>query len=177
MSKSRGNFSASENLSIIIEADQFGVTQTLRKHQLSPSVFRRWKENFNEGGVSNLQSYSQQRNPELVAAMFGFGIGLNDKQTSCKLARSSTLQFSNCHILKHRVIVASFEERIATLDKPFAAENGFLIFNQTARSLERDTQQQNILPLMNFQTCHQSDLQRLLKYYGILQRLTVNQAN
>ena len=69
MSKSRGNFSASENLSIIIEADQFGVTQTLRKHQLSPSVFRRWKENFNEGGVSNLQSYSRQRNPELDAAM------------------------------------------------------------------------------------------------------------
>ena len=67
MSKSRGNFSASENLSIIIEADQFGVTQTLRKHQLSSSVFRRWKENFNEGGVSNLQSYSRQRNTEMDA--------------------------------------------------------------------------------------------------------------
>jgi putative transposase len=67
MSKSRGNFSASENLSIIIEADQFGVTQTLRKHQLSSSVFRRWKENFNDGGVSNLQSYSRQRNTEMDA--------------------------------------------------------------------------------------------------------------
>jgi putative transposase len=67
MSKSRGNFSASENLSIIIEADQFVVTQTLRKHQLSSSVFRRWKENFNDGGVSNLQSYSRQRNTEMDA--------------------------------------------------------------------------------------------------------------
>ena len=69
MSRTRRSFSASEKLSIINEADQFGVTQTLRKHQLSPSVFRRWKENFNEGGVSNLQSYSRQRNPELDAAM------------------------------------------------------------------------------------------------------------
>jgi len=67
MSKSRGNFSASENLSIIIEADQFGFTQTLRKHQLSSSEFRRWKENFNDGGVSNLQSYSRQRNTEMDA--------------------------------------------------------------------------------------------------------------
>jgi putative transposase len=69
MSKAIRSFSASEKLSIINEADQFGVTQTLHKHQLSSSVFRRWKENFNEGGVSNLQSYSRQRNPELDAAM------------------------------------------------------------------------------------------------------------
>ena len=69
MSKSRRSFSASEKLSIINEADQLGVTQTLRKHNLSPSVFRRWKESFNEGGVSNLQSYAKQRNPELDAAM------------------------------------------------------------------------------------------------------------
>ena len=69
MSKTRRSFSASEKLSIINEADQFGVTATLRKHNLSPTVFRRWKDNFNEGGVANLQSYSRQRNPELDAAM------------------------------------------------------------------------------------------------------------
>ena len=69
MSKSRRSFSASEKLSIINEADQLGITQTLRKHNLSHSVFRRWKESFNEGGVSNLQSYSKQRNPELDAIM------------------------------------------------------------------------------------------------------------
>ena len=59
--------SAAEKLAIINEADQFGVTQTLRNHNLSHSVFRRWKENFNEVGVSNLQSYSRQRNPEVEA--------------------------------------------------------------------------------------------------------------
>lgn len=67
MSKSRRSFSAAEKLAIIYEADQFGVTQTLRKHNLSHSVFRRWKENFNEGGVSRLESYSRQRNPEVDA--------------------------------------------------------------------------------------------------------------
>lgn len=69
MSRTRRSFSASEKLSIINEADQLGITQTLRKHNLSHSVFRRWKESFNEGGVSNLQSYSKQRNPELDAIM------------------------------------------------------------------------------------------------------------
>jgi putative transposase len=67
MSKTRRSFSASEKLSIINEADQFGVTATLRKHNLSPTVFRRWKENFNLGGVANLQSYNRLRNPEVDA--------------------------------------------------------------------------------------------------------------
>ena len=31
--------------------------------------------------------------------------------TSCKLTRSSTLQFPNGHILNHRIIVASFVEK------------------------------------------------------------------
>jgi len=67
MSRTRRSFSASEKLSIINEADQYGVTQTLRKHNLSHSVFRRWKESFNEDGVSSLQSYARQRNPEMEA--------------------------------------------------------------------------------------------------------------
>lgn len=67
MSKTRRSFSASEKLSIINEADQFGVTVTLRKHNLSPTVFRRWRDNFNEGGVASLQSYSKLRNPEVEA--------------------------------------------------------------------------------------------------------------
>lgn len=67
MSKKRSKLSASEKLSIINKADQFGVSATLRKQYLSPTVFRRWKGNFNEGGVANLKSYAFQRNPELEA--------------------------------------------------------------------------------------------------------------
>lgn len=39
MTRQRSSFSASEKLSIINEADQYGVTQTLRKHNLSHSVY------------------------------------------------------------------------------------------------------------------------------------------
>ncbi len=67
MTRQRRSFPASGKLAIINEADQFGVTQALRKHNLSHSVFMRWKENFNSGGVSNLRSYGRQRNPEVDA--------------------------------------------------------------------------------------------------------------
>lgn len=67
MAKTRRSFSASEKLSIISEADQFGITQTLRKHNLSHSVFRKWKESFNQGGVASLHSYSRHRDPEREA--------------------------------------------------------------------------------------------------------------
>ena len=50
--KNRRSFSASEKPAIINEANQFGVTATLHKNNLSPTVFRRWKGNFNEGGVA-----------------------------------------------------------------------------------------------------------------------------
>lgn len=37
--------------------------------------------------------------------------------TSCNLTRSSTLQFPNCEILNHRIVVASFEEKWSVNDK------------------------------------------------------------
>ena len=67
MLKSRRSFSASEKLAIINEADQFGSSQTLRKHNLTHTVLRRWRDSFNEGGISSLQSFSRHRNPEVEA--------------------------------------------------------------------------------------------------------------
>jgi putative transposase len=55
-------------LAIINEAEQFGITQTLRKHNLSNSVYRRWRYQFNEGGISRLKRYIRERNPELDEA-------------------------------------------------------------------------------------------------------------
>ncbi len=51
MSKVRLIIPALEKLSIINESYHYGVTQTLRKHSLFPSEFRKWKESFNEGCV------------------------------------------------------------------------------------------------------------------------------
>ncbi|SRR5258706_1681483 len=67
MSKSRRTFSVEQKLQVIQEADQIGVTQVLRKHNLSYSVFQRWKNQFNEGGSVSLQPQYRKIDPELRA--------------------------------------------------------------------------------------------------------------
>jgi putative transposase len=67
MSKSRRKFSVDQKLQIIQEADQHGTTQTLRKHNLSHSVFLRWKNQFNNGGAGSLKPQYQKIDPEVKA--------------------------------------------------------------------------------------------------------------
>jgi putative transposase len=67
MSKKRRQFSVEQKLQIIQEADQEGVTQTLRKHNLSHSVFLRWKNQFNNGGAGSLKPQYNKMDPELRA--------------------------------------------------------------------------------------------------------------
>lgn len=67
MSKSRRKFSVDQKLQIIQEADQHGTTQTLRKHNLSHSVFLRWKNQFNSGGVGSLKPQYHKVDPEVKA--------------------------------------------------------------------------------------------------------------
>ena len=74
MSKQGGSFSALEKLPINYEADQFAITQTLRKHIFSPSVLRRWKECLNQEEISYLKSCSKRRNPEVDALQEQIGV-------------------------------------------------------------------------------------------------------
>ncbi len=67
MSRQRRTFSVDQKLQIISEADQSGVAQTLRKHNLSPSVFLRWKKLFNSGGSSSLKPQHHKIDPEVRA--------------------------------------------------------------------------------------------------------------
>lgn len=67
MSKSRRKFTVDQKLQIIQEADQNGVIQTLRKHNLSHSVFIRWKNSFNSGGANLLKPQYHKIDPELKA--------------------------------------------------------------------------------------------------------------
>ena len=67
MSKSRRQFSVEQKLAILNEADHNGVTQTLRKHNLSHSVFLRWKNQFNSGGTGSLKPQYHKVDPELRA--------------------------------------------------------------------------------------------------------------
>ena len=65
MSKSRRSFSVEQKIQIISEADQFGISQTLRKHNLSHSVLLRWKHQFDAGGVNSLKPQYNKIDPEL----------------------------------------------------------------------------------------------------------------
>ena len=69
MSRQRRAFSVDQKLKIIEEADQDGITQTLRKHNLSHSVFLRWKKQFNTGGASLLKPQHKKIDPEVKALM------------------------------------------------------------------------------------------------------------
>jgi transposase-like protein len=67
MSRKRRQFSVEQKLQIIQEADHEGITQTLRKHNLSHSVFLRWKNQFNGGGVGSLKARYKKIDPEIRA--------------------------------------------------------------------------------------------------------------
>jgi transposase-like protein len=61
MSKQRRKFSVEQKLQIIQEADQQGVTQTLRKHNVAHSVYLRWKHQFDKGGSVERQNQEASR--------------------------------------------------------------------------------------------------------------------
>ena len=67
MAKQRRSFSVEQKLQIIQEAEQQGVVQTLRKHNLSHTVYLRWKTQFNQGGVQSLKPQYHRVDPELRA--------------------------------------------------------------------------------------------------------------
>ena|ERR1700676_2960172 len=67
MAKQRGSFSVEQRLQIFQEAEQNGITQTVRKHNLAHSVFFRWKNQFNQGGTKLLQPQYHKIDPELKA--------------------------------------------------------------------------------------------------------------
>jgi transposase-like protein len=65
MASARRKFTVEQKLQIIQEAEQHGITQTLRKHNLSHSVFNRWRNGFNQGGVSLLKPQYHRVDPEV----------------------------------------------------------------------------------------------------------------
>ena len=67
MGRTKRSFSVEQKLQIIQESEQLGVSQTLRKHNLSPSLLLRWKNQFNQGGSSSLQPAYRKIDPELKA--------------------------------------------------------------------------------------------------------------
>jgi putative transposase len=65
MSTKRRSWSVDQKLQIIQESDQYGVTETLRKHNVAQSLFHRWKREFNEQGLQGLRPRYHTVNPEV----------------------------------------------------------------------------------------------------------------
>jgi transposase-like protein len=49
MAKQHRKFSVEQKLQIIQEAEQNGITQTLRKHNIAHSLYLQWRAQFNSG--------------------------------------------------------------------------------------------------------------------------------
>jgi len=63
MSKTRRKFSQEERLQILREVEQQGVEETLRKHNLSRSLYYRWKSKFDQSGVNGLKDQYYRSDP------------------------------------------------------------------------------------------------------------------
>jgi putative transposase len=60
MPAQRRRFTLEEKLEILQEAKQSGITAILRKHNLSYSVFHRWKDKLMQGAKNDLPKSLQE---------------------------------------------------------------------------------------------------------------------
>jgi len=64
MSRINRKFSLDEKLKILSEADQNGIEQTIRKYQLSRSLYYNWKNKFDRQGTDGLSPKYNRVDPE-----------------------------------------------------------------------------------------------------------------
>ena len=64
MSKRR-SFTIEEKLALLREAEEIGVTETCRRHDLSHSVINRWRKRFEAEGVDGLQGGFAKVDPQV----------------------------------------------------------------------------------------------------------------
>lgn len=55
MSTIKRKWSEAQKLQIIQEAEQNGITETMRKHNLAHSLYRKWRKAYNGEGMQGLQ--------------------------------------------------------------------------------------------------------------------------
>jgi transposase-like protein len=63
MSRNKRRFTQEERMQILREAEQHGVEETLRKHNLSRSLYYLWKSKFNHSGVDGLKDQFYRVDP------------------------------------------------------------------------------------------------------------------
>lgn len=55
MSTTKRKWSEAQKLAIIQEVEQHGLTETMRKHNLSQSLFHKWRRSYHGHGMPGLQ--------------------------------------------------------------------------------------------------------------------------
>src|SRR4029077_17997073 len=65
MTRTRRKFTPEERLVIIQEADREGKQETLRKYNLAPSLFDRWRHKYLSGGIEGLKTRYRRIDPEV----------------------------------------------------------------------------------------------------------------
>lgn len=63
MSIIKRKWSEAQKLDIIQEAEQNGITETMRKHNLSHSLYRKWRKAYNGEGMTGLQPRYKIKDP------------------------------------------------------------------------------------------------------------------
>jgi len=62
--KTKRTFTAEERLSILQEGEREGHTQTLRKYNIAPSLYSRWRRKYLKEGFSGLKDKYRRVDPE-----------------------------------------------------------------------------------------------------------------
>jgi len=62
--KTKRTFTAEERLSILQEGEREGQAETLRKYNIAPSLYSRWKRKYLNEGISGLKDKYRRIDPE-----------------------------------------------------------------------------------------------------------------
>ena len=65
MSKQRRKWTEADKLQIIQEVEQNGLTETLRRHSLSQSLFHKWRRAYHGEGMDGLKPKYRMVDPEV----------------------------------------------------------------------------------------------------------------
>jgi transposase-like protein len=65
MTRERRSFTPEERLSILQEGERDGHTKTLRKYQISPSLYTKWKHKYLQEGIYGLKDKHKKVDPAL----------------------------------------------------------------------------------------------------------------
>ncbi|MGI6756589.1 MAG: transposase [Bacteroidaceae bacterium] len=67
MTNVRRKFTPEDRLSILREAEREGRANTLRKYNISPSLYNRWRKKYLSEGLKGLKDEYKRTDPEVLA--------------------------------------------------------------------------------------------------------------